>query len=227
MTERFTQIFLVVPTRPAVGLTSVALGIVRTLQRIGVAVGFAKPVVQDASDKSNYFARTIFNLPVPQSLTLQESAERFAANQQSDLLEEIVAMCMTLSDDADVLVVEGLHADEAHTYAAQLNVAIASSLKAEVVVVTDASLPAAVTDSRLGIGQYVNEGCKVAAVVFNKAPEDFDLQSARALLGGTRCGAPCMRRRSCVRRARSTWRATSTPKSSSPVSCAHVASAKR
>ena len=185
MTERFTQTFLVVPTRQAVGLTSVALGIVRALQRLGVDAGFAKPVAQDITDKSNYFARTIFHFPVSQSLSLQESAERIAANQESDLLEEIVAMCMMVGKGTDVLVVEGLHADESHPYAAQLNIDIARSLKADVVVVADASLPGAVTDARLGIGQFVNEGCKVAAVVFNKAPESFDVQTAKALLGTT------------------------------------------
>ena len=36
MDHGYTQIFLVVPTRQAVGLTSVALGIVRALERLGV-----------------------------------------------------------------------------------------------------------------------------------------------------------------------------------------------
>ena len=45
MTSGFTQTFLVTPARQAVGLTSVALGIVRALQRLGVDAGFAKPVV--------------------------------------------------------------------------------------------------------------------------------------------------------------------------------------
>ena len=56
MNHGYTQTFLVVPTRQAVGLTSVALGIVRALQRLGVDAGFAKPIAQDISDKSNYFA---------------------------------------------------------------------------------------------------------------------------------------------------------------------------
>jgi len=184
MDHGYTQTFLVVPTRHAVGLTSVALGIVRTLERLGVEAGFAKPVAQDVTDKSNYFARTIFHLPVTESLSLQESAERIADNQTGELLEDIVAMCAMVSKGDDVLVVEGLHADESHPYATQLNIDIARSLKAEVIVVADASVPGAVTESRLCIGQYVNEGCKVAGVVFNRAAESFSAP-APARLGGT------------------------------------------
>jgi len=184
MDHGYTQTFLVVPSRHAVGLTSVALGIVRTLERLGVEAGFAKPVAQDVTDKSNYFARTIFHLPVTESLSLQESAERIAANQTGELLEDIVAMCAMVSKGDDVLVVEGLHADESHPYATQLNIDIARSLKAEVIVVADASVEGAVTESRLCIGQYVNEGCKVAGVVFNRAAESFSAP-ASARLGGT------------------------------------------
>jgi phosphate acetyltransferase len=48
-----------------------------------------------------------------------------------------------------VLVVEGLHTDSSHSFTSQLNVDIARSLKAEVIVVADASLPNAVADLRL------------------------------------------------------------------------------
>ena len=186
MNSRFTQIFLVTPAHHGVGLTSVALGIVRALQRIGVAVAFAKPVAQDATDNSVYFARQIFQMPTPESFSLHESAERIAANQSSELLEEIVALCMTASKGADVLVVEGLHTDGSHSFISQLNVEIARSLKAEVIVVADASQPDAVTDLRLGISQFTNEDCKLAGVIFNKAAEDFDQDAAQKLLSRTR-----------------------------------------
>ena len=122
MSKRFTQIFLVTPTRRAVGLTSVSLGIVRALQRLGVEAAFAKPVDQDITDNSEFFARTLFQIPVPEPLSFRETAERIAANQTSELLEEIVTLCMTAGQNASVLVVEGLHTDSTHSFAAQLNV---------------------------------------------------------------------------------------------------------
>ena len=166
MSKRFTQIFLVAPTRQAVGLTSVALGIVRTFQRLGVEVAFVKPVDQDITDNSEFFARTLFQMPVPEPLSFRETAERIAANESSELLEEIVALCMNAGQDASVLVVEGLHTDSVHSFGAQLNVDIANSLKAEVVLVADASAPNAVVDLHFSISQFTNEGCEVAGVIF-------------------------------------------------------------
>ena len=180
--SRYTQTFLVVPARQDVGLTSVALGIVRALQRLGATAGFAKPVDQDVADYSDYFARTIFQLPVPRPLSLQKTAERIAAKQNSEVLEEIVALCMQAGNESDLLVVEGLHTDSAHSFAAQLNVDIASSLKAEVIVVADAAVANAVNDLLLNIAQYANVGCKIAGVVFNKAAAGFDLARAKRLL---------------------------------------------
>ena len=83
MTSGFTQTFLVTPARQAVGLTSVALGIVRALQRLGVDAGFAKPVDQDITDNSEFFARTLFQLPVPEPLSLQETAEQSGAGDRA------------------------------------------------------------------------------------------------------------------------------------------------
>ena len=141
MTSGFTQTFLVTPARQAVGLTSVALGIVRALQRLGVEVGFVKPVAQENTDSSDYFAREIFQIAVPEPLSLHETAERIAANQSSELLEEIVDLCMKAGKGASVLVIEGLHIDASHPFSSQLNVDIARSLKAEVIVVADGSVP--------------------------------------------------------------------------------------
>ena len=186
MTSGFTQTFLVTPARQAVGLTSVALGIVRALQRLGVDAGFAKPVDQDITDNSEFFARTLFQLPVPEPLSLQETAERIAANQSSELMEDIVTLCMRAGEGTSVLIVEGLHTDSSHSFASQLNVDIASSLKADVIVVADASVPNAVADLRLNISQFKNEGCRVAGVIFNKAPEGFDVEEAKRCLGKTR-----------------------------------------
>ena len=186
MKRKNAQVFLVIPARKAVGLTSVALGLVRTLQRLGVEAGFVKPIAEETPDRSGYFARQIFQMQVPEALLLQATAERIAANQTSELLEEIVGLCMKAGEAADVLVIEGLHADESHSFISQINVDIARSLNAEVIVVADASLDSAFADLRFAIGQFLNSACKVAGVVFNKAAEEFDGADAQRRLGKTR-----------------------------------------
>ena len=186
MNPASTQTFLVTPNRQSVGLTSVALGIVCALQRLGVEVAFAKPVAQDEADSSSFFARQIFKLSTPESLSMPEAAEKIAANQTGELLEEIVALCMNAGEGASVLIVEGLYTDSSNSLVSQLNVAIANSLKAEIIVVADATASDAITDLRLNISQFANQGCRVAGVIFNKAPEDFDAAQAQACLNSTR-----------------------------------------
>lgn len=186
MEQNLTQVFMLVPAQQTAGLTSVVLGIVRALQRLGVGVGYAKPVAQDAHDNSNHFAREIFHLEVADALSLEESAERIAYSQGDELLEEIVALCMKAGKDKAVLFIEGLHSDALHTFPAQLNVDIARSLKAEVIIVADASTANAASNLRLIIRKYANESCKIAGVVFNKTPADFDRAQAAKLLGETR-----------------------------------------
>ena len=185
MPQAFTQTFLVTPARQAVGLTSVALGIVRALQRLGVEAGFVKPVDQEITDNSELLAREIFHIEVPEPLSLRQSAERNADNQNSELLEEIVTLCMKAGEGRSVLVVEGLHTDSSHSFASQLNVDIARSLQAEVIVVADASVPHAVADLRFNLSQFTNEGCKVAGVIFNKAYPGFDVAAAQRHLRKT------------------------------------------
>jgi phosphate acetyltransferase len=183
MSQTFTQTLLVVPDRPGVGLTSVALGLVRVLQRNGADVRFAKPVAQETGDTSVSFAREIFHAAVPEAIPLQNAAERIAANQTNELMEEIVTLCMNAGNDAAVLVVEGLHIDPAHPFTSQLNIDLARSLKAAVVAVTDARVPGAVDDLRVTVRQYANEGCRVAGAIVNLAPEDYAPDKIKAGLG--------------------------------------------
>ncbi len=183
MSQNFTQPFLVVPVRQGVGLTSVALGIVRALQRKGVDVRFAKPVAQEMGDTSVHFAREIFPATVPEAIPLQDVAEQIADNQTNELMEAIVTLCMNAGEGASALVVEGLHTDPAYPFTSQLNIDMARSLKAEVVLVADARVPTAADELRLAIRQYVNEGCRVAGAIVNMAPEDYSSEKIKVRLG--------------------------------------------
>ncbi|MDR0576998.1 MAG: phosphate acetyltransferase [Candidatus Accumulibacter sp.] len=183
MSQSFTQTFLVVPARLGVGLTSVTLGIVRALQRHGVDARFAKPVAQETGDTSVHFAHEIFTAAVPEAIALRSVAERIAANQTNELMEEIVTLCMSAGDGAGVLVAEGFHTDPAHPFTSQLNIDMARSLKAKVVIIADARVPNAAEDLRFAVSQYVNAGCQVAGAIFNMAPENGDLKDPKYRLG--------------------------------------------
>jgi phosphate acetyltransferase len=182
MGKQFKQIFFVTPARQSVGLTSVSLGVVRALQRIGVDVAYVKPVAQELTDNSIHFARELFRIPSPEALTLQDAAGYIASNQMSELLEKIVTLCLS-GGQGGALVVEGLHTDPSYSFISQLNVEIARNLKAGVVVVGNAALPDPAIISRLCISQFQNGNCKVVGTILNQAPENFDSEAAQRALG--------------------------------------------
>ena len=180
------QTFLIAPSRQNVGLTSVALGVVRALQHQGLKVGFVKPVAQDHGEieRSTHFARHICLIESPPSLSTAQVVSRVIAGQTDELLEDIVSLCMGAAHGADVLIVEGLHVDPGTPITARLNDDIARSLQAEIILVANASQAGAAAEARVACRQLRNEGRSVAGVIFNKAAENFDAASAQYEMDG-------------------------------------------
>lgn len=179
------QTFFLSPTRQNVGLTSVALGVVRALQRQGLRVGFCKPLAQDdtANERSVHFAREICQVEASHALPMDQASARLAAGQEAELLEEIVSLCMRSAEGADVLVVEGLHTDPNYPFTPRLNAEIARSLQAEIVLVGSASDGDAAAEIAQTAQRVSKIGCHVAGAIVNKAPTDYDAAAARAKLG--------------------------------------------
>ena len=181
------QIFYFIPTRQNVGLTSVSLGVVRALQRQGYRVGFAKPVAQEdtANEHSIHFAREICLIDAPAPFSIIHADDRLTAGQEPDLLEEVVSLCMTAAEGADVLVVEGMHTDATHPFTPRLNAEIARSLKAEIILVASAKggNGSAVEEVSHMAQRMSKVGCHIAGAIINKAPPKFDIEAARQALG--------------------------------------------
>ena len=126
------------------GLTSVALGLVRALERRGLKVGFIKPVAQQRDpgagpERSSHFASSLFRLDTPPPIDFARAEQLMGAGQTDQLLEEIVSLYQQVVDHNDVVVVEGLAADANHVYAPQLNTQIARTLNAETIFVGSAA----------------------------------------------------------------------------------------
>ncbi|WP_374403610.1 phosphate acetyltransferase [Niveibacterium sp.] len=179
--------YFVAPTRPNVGLTSVSLGLVRALQRRGLKVAFVKPVTKRTPDTepSVLFARSICHVentpdPLPMSLVTQ----RITSGKTDDLLEDIVSLSMSATEGADVLVVEGIHADPSRAFIPRLSGDIARSLQADVVLVASAADAEGIAETNYLIAQVRNAGRRVVGVIFNRAVEGFDEAAAAAQLGG-------------------------------------------
>jgi phosphate acetyltransferase len=179
--------YFVAPTQPNVGLTSVSLGLVRALQRRGLKVAFVKPVTKRTpeTEPSVLFARSICHIentpdPLPMSLVTQ----RVTSGKTDELLEDIVSLVMSSTEGADVLVVEGIHADPNRAFIPRLSGDIARSLQADVVLVSNAADTEGVAETNYLIAQVRNAGRTVAGVIFNRTGPDFDrLEVAKQLDG--------------------------------------------
>ncbi len=133
--------FLLVPTGPGVGLTSVSVGLVRALDRVGLRVRFLKPIGQQhetdtGPERSTSMLRQTMLIDPPQPIKLHRAEQLITSHNEDDLMEEVVALYQRTAGDADVVVVEGLIPTLNHAYADQINTLIARALDAEVILVS-------------------------------------------------------------------------------------------
>ncbi|GAA5177830.1 phosphate acetyltransferase [Niveibacterium umoris] len=178
--------YFVAPTRPNVGLTSVSLGLLRALQRRGLKAAFVKPVTKRTPDTepSVLFARSICHVEgTPDPLPMTLVTEHITGGKTDDLLEQIVSLAMSSTDGADVLVVEGIHADPSRAFIPRLSGDIARSLQADVVLVASAADAEGIAQTNYMIAQVRNAGRRVAGVIFNHADEGFDEAAVTAQIG--------------------------------------------
>ncbi|MDX1635057.1 MAG: phosphate acetyltransferase [Marinobacter sp.] len=134
----------IAPTGLGCGLTSICLGLVRALDRVGVRVAFYKPVGQsqqerderDSNDRSIAFVRARTDMDPPPPISLHHAQQLLNKGKTEELMEDVVAEYHNAVGDADVVVIEGLVPDRSEAYTARLNVEIARNLGAEVILVS-------------------------------------------------------------------------------------------
>ena len=135
-----TQALLLSPAGHGVGLTSIALGIVRALDRRGVRVGFCKPIAQpdsnEVADTSTALVKLGATITAPEPLGAERALELLSAGGDQELMEEAVARFQRAAQGCDVVVVEGLVPRPGMVHAMRVNQLLAKALDAEVVLVT-------------------------------------------------------------------------------------------
>lgn len=145
--DSFMQTILLVPTGRGIGLTSSALGLIRTLQHAGIKAGFMKPFSQDDSfdtqhtlDSSSELARRTFGLNPPSSIPRNRVERTLSNGTLDDIMEEVVVKQQQLAKDYDVAICEGLQPTEEVNYATDVNHALSNALDAKVILVSKADL---------------------------------------------------------------------------------------
>jgi phosphate acetyltransferase len=129
-----------VPCGQRVGLTSVALGLVRALDRRGIRVAFFKPIGQNprgdtGPERSTYFVRHTSSLSPAAPIPLEEAAALVSSQRTDELFDRVMRGFHESLGGADVMVVEGLVDAEETMHESELNRELVRTLDAQVILV--------------------------------------------------------------------------------------------
>lgn len=177
-----TRPIMLVPNNVGVGLTTVALGLMRAIDKHGVRVAFYKPVTQrlDNISEQALVTRTLSNVTPPPPIDAKRVERMLSDGRRDDLLEEIVERYERSAEDADVVIIQGLVSTQSYPYADRLNLAIYKALGADVAFI---ATPRNISSEKLADQIEISarhyggmENPHVLGCIFNKlnAPDDAD-----------------------------------------------------
>jgi len=128
------------PSGSHVGLTSVALGLLRALDSRGIRVAFFKPIGQffgrhTGVERSTHFVRSTTALEPALPLPLDEAERLILGHHTDDLMSRVVADYHRSARDADIVVVEGLVHTPDTPLEVEINAQLIKTLSADVILV--------------------------------------------------------------------------------------------
>ncbi|MCW8352520.1 phosphate acetyltransferase [Citrobacter portucalensis] len=177
-----SRTIMLIPAEPGIGLTSVSLGVIRAMERKGVRLSVYKPIAQSRDenavpDRTTAITRARTGLHAGEPLKMSYVETLLSSNQKDVLMETIVARYHAVRQNAEVVLVEGLIPTRQHQFAHSLNIEIAKTLNAEIVLVmshgrqTPAQLHERMELARSGLGSAKN---MLSGVIVNKvnAPQE-------------------------------------------------------
>lgn len=133
--------FFLAPTGVNTGLTSICLGFVRALDRMGVRVAFCKPISQSYGsdsepDRSTHLIKATVGLQPAPPLPLSYAQQLMSRGLEGRLMEEVIHIFQKSALDADVIVIEGLVPIGDESYIAKINWEMARALNSNIILVT-------------------------------------------------------------------------------------------
>lgn len=136
-----SRTIMLIPTGTSVGLTSVSLGVVRSMEQKGVQLSVFKPIAQPRisgnKDQTTEVLRSHSSITtIVEPLTMEYVESLLTSSKKDVLMEEIVARYHDHTKNAEVVLIEGLVPTRKHSFAQSLNYEIAKTLGAEIVFVT-------------------------------------------------------------------------------------------
>lgn len=133
--------YFISATGSGTGLTSVSLGVLRSLEQHGVKVAFCKPIAQQFGEvkepeRSIELVKATMGLTPPKPISLGYAQQKLALGQTDRLMEDVISLAHSADESAEILIVEGLIPDGAESYIAELNTNMAKALDADIILVS-------------------------------------------------------------------------------------------
>lgn len=180
-----SRTIMLIPTGTSVGLTSVSLGVVRSMEQKGVQLSVFKPIAQPRvsgnKDQTTEVLRSHSSITtIVEPLTMEYVESLLTSSKKDVLMEEIVARYHDHTKNAEVILIEGLVPTRKHSFAQSLNYEIAKTLGAEIVFVTapgNSSIPQMQERLELVRNEFGGQRNKnIIGVIINKVNAPVDEQ---------------------------------------------------
>ncbi len=184
------HVFYITPTSYGAGLTSVALGLVRSLERVGLKVRFCKPIAQQhhsdtGEERSTLFASKTIHQKPPKPISFDHVEDMLGQNRRDEILEEVVTLFQQVVGTeaeavsaADAIVVEGLTPTRHSPWITRFNSDLARTLSADIIIVAraDESTPRELADHlRISADNYGGiRNPQILGYILNKLPEKLE-----------------------------------------------------
>ncbi|MFB6421894.1 MAG: phosphate acetyltransferase [Candidatus Malihini olakiniferum] len=130
---------MLIPASTSVGLISVSLGVIHSIEKKGLRLSVFKPVAQPSSNNTTDQTTTIIHtnpaISATEPLKMSYVKSLLTSNQQDVLMEEIIANYYKNTKDAEVVLIESLVLTHKHQFSDRLNYKIAKTLNAEIIFV--------------------------------------------------------------------------------------------
>jgi len=131
--------FFLAPAGTNVGLTTIALGLVSSLDRRGIRVAFFKPIAQrgtgDSLDRSTHFVRATTTLRPADPIPFAIATKTIAEQGLDALMGNVIAAYHESTGSADAVVVEGLLPAAGDSYLGLVSQELVKTLNAQVILV--------------------------------------------------------------------------------------------
>ena len=169
--------FFLAPAGTSVGLTTVALGLVKALDQRGVRVAFFKPIAQVAvgastPELSTHFIRETTTLRPADPIPLATATKAISEQGMDQLMGQVIAGYGESTASADLVVVEGLLPLEGDLYLGVVNNELVKTLNAQVILVASrAGKTADQLDDQIEYAASTFGGLeKILGVIINRYP---------------------------------------------------------